>query len=45
VQELMTTQEVADYLRIKERKIYDLVQRGAIPCSRARAATGFCERC
>jgi len=34
VQELMTTQEVAEYLRIKERKVYDLVQRGAIPCSR-----------
>ncbi len=30
----MTTQEVADYLRIKERKIYDLVQRGLIPCTR-----------
>jgi excisionase family DNA binding protein len=30
----MTTQEVAEYLRIKERKVYDLVQRGAIPCSR-----------
>jgi len=34
VRELMTTQEVAEYLRIKERKVYDLLQRGAIPCSR-----------
>lgn len=32
--ELMTTHEVADYLRIKERKVYDLVRQGDIPCSR-----------
>ncbi len=32
--ELMTTREVADYLRIKERKVYDLVRNGAIPCTR-----------
>jgi len=32
--ELMTTREVADYLRIKERKVYDLVREGEIPCSR-----------
>jgi len=32
--ELMTTREVAEYLRIKERKVYDLVRRGEIPCSR-----------
>lgn len=32
--ELMTTHEVADYLRIKERKVYDLVRQGEIPCSR-----------
>ena len=32
--ELMTTREVADYLRIKERKVYDLVRQGNIPCSR-----------
>jgi putative molybdopterin biosynthesis protein len=32
--ELMTTREVADYLRIKERKVYDLVRQGDIPCSR-----------
>jgi excisionase family DNA binding protein len=30
----MTTREVADYLRIKERKVYDLVRRRRIPCSR-----------
>jgi len=33
--ELMTTREVAAYLRIKERKIYDLVATGEIPVSRA----------
>lgn len=32
--ELMTTQEVADYLRLKERKVYDLVRRKRIPCVR-----------
>jgi putative molybdopterin biosynthesis protein len=32
--DLMTTSEVADYLRIKERKVYDLVRQGNIPCSR-----------
>ena len=32
--DLMNTQEVAAYLRIKERKIYDLVRRGGIPCTR-----------
>ena len=33
--ELMTTREVAAYLRIKERKVYDLVASGEIPVSRA----------
>ena len=32
--ELMTTREVAEYLRIKERKVYDLVRNGGIPCTR-----------
>lgn len=32
--DLMTTREVADYLRIKERKVYDLVASGEIPCTR-----------
>ncbi|TVU87838.1 helix-turn-helix transcriptional regulator [Vreelandella titanicae] len=30
----LTTVEVADYLRLKERKVYDLVRQGQIPCSR-----------
>ena len=33
--ELMTVREVALYLRIKERRVYDLVKTGAIPCTRA----------
>ncbi len=33
-QHLMTTAEVADYLRIKERKVYDLVASDRIPCTR-----------
>jgi len=31
---MMTTREVAAYLRIKERKVYDLVRARRIPCSR-----------
>lgn len=30
----MNTREVAEYLRIKERKVYDLVRARKIPCSR-----------
>ncbi|MFZ5789631.1 MAG: substrate-binding domain-containing protein [Pseudomonadota bacterium] len=32
--DMMTTHEVAAYLRLKERKIYDLVRREAIPFTR-----------
>jgi putative molybdopterin biosynthesis protein len=32
--DMMNTREVADYLRIKERKVYDLVRAKKIPCSR-----------
>lgn len=35
LREFLTTAEVADYLRLKERKVYDLVRQGQIPCSRA----------
>jgi excisionase family DNA binding protein len=31
---MMNTREVAEYLRIKERKVYDLVRAKKIPCSR-----------
>jgi excisionase family DNA binding protein len=31
---LMTVREVAAFLRIKERRVYDLVKAGAIPCTR-----------
>ncbi|MCH7795766.1 MAG: helix-turn-helix domain-containing protein, partial [Proteobacteria bacterium] len=30
----MTTKEVAEYLRIKERRVYELVRRQEIPCTR-----------
>jgi putative molybdopterin biosynthesis protein len=30
----LTTREVADLIRLKERKVYDLVATGAIPCVR-----------
>ncbi len=31
---LMTTAEVAAYLRLRERKVYDLVRQGLIPCTK-----------
>ncbi len=34
MQEFLTTRELADLLRIKERKVYDLVSEGVIPVSR-----------
>jgi len=34
VPELMSTKEVADYLRVKERKVYELVRDGRIPCTK-----------
>lgn len=33
--EYLTTRELADLLRIKERKVYDLAASGDIPCTRA----------
>ncbi len=33
-QDFLTTKEVADYLRIKERRVYELVRQQAIPCTR-----------
>ena len=33
--EYLTTKELASLLRIKERKVYDLVASGAVPCTRA----------
>src|SRR5215218_9168924 len=32
--DLLTTAEAADYLRIKERKLYELVANAAVPCSK-----------
>src|SRR5262249_12250741 len=31
---LLTTLEAAEYLRLKERKLYELVAEGAIPCTK-----------
>ena len=33
--EYLTTKEVAELLRIKERKVYDLAASGTLPCSKA----------
>ena len=32
--ELLTTDEAADYLRLSERKLYELVANGAVPCTK-----------
>ena len=39
----LTTKEVADLLRIKERKVYDLTAKGEIPCVRATGKLLFPE--
>ena len=33
--EFLTVRELAEVLRIKERKVYDLAASGRVPCSRA----------
>jgi putative molybdopterin biosynthesis protein len=33
--ELFTTEEAATYLRLSERKLYELVAKGAVPCTKA----------
>ncbi|SFH32076.1 DNA binding domain-containing protein, excisionase family [Palleronia marisminoris] len=33
--EFLTVKELAELLRVKERKVYDLAASGAVPCSRA----------
>jgi len=33
--ELLTTEEAAAYLRLSERKLYDLVAAGTVPCTKA----------
>lgn len=42
--ELMTVTEVADYLRIRERTIYELVRTHRIPCSRLSGKLLFPKR-
>lgn len=32
--DLLTTEEAADYLRLSERKLYELVANGAVPCTK-----------
>jgi putative molybdopterin biosynthesis protein len=34
IPELLTTDEAATYLRLSERKLYELVANGAVPCSK-----------
>ena len=39
--DLLTTTEAADYLRIKERKLYELVSEGQIPCTKVTGKWAF----
>ncbi len=32
--DLLTTDEAATYLRLSERKLYELVAKGAVPCTK-----------
>ena len=32
--QLLTTKEIAAYLKINEKKVYQLIQEGTIPCTR-----------
>jgi excisionase family DNA binding protein len=32
--DLLTTEEAADYLRLSERKLYELVANGEVPCTK-----------
>jgi len=34
MQDLLTTEEAADYLRLSERKLYELVAKAAVPCTK-----------
>jgi len=34
MQDLLTTDEAAEYLRLSERKLYELVANGAVPCTK-----------
>jgi excisionase family DNA binding protein len=42
--EFLTTRELAELLRIKERKVYDLAASGQVPCSRATGKLLFARR-
>ena len=34
MRDMLTTDEAADYLRLSERKLYELVANGAVPCTK-----------
>ena len=42
--EYFTTKELAEFLRIKERKVYDLAASGKVPCSKATGKLLFPRR-
>jgi len=42
--ELLTTDEAAEYLRLSERKLYELVAERAVPCSKVTGRWLFSPR-
>jgi excisionase family DNA binding protein len=43
--ELLTTDEAAAHLRLPERKLYELVARAAVPCTKVTGRWLFSARC
>src|SRR5215475_7903255 len=41
MQDLLTTVEAATYLRLSERKLYELVASGAVPCTKVTGSWLF----
>src|SRR2546428_1404581 len=41
MQDLLTTDEAATYLRLSERKLYELVANGAVPCTKVAGKRVF----
>ncbi|SFA99310.1 DNA binding domain-containing protein, excisionase family [Poseidonocella pacifica] len=42
--EFFTVRELAEFLRVKERKVYDLAEKGSVPCTRATGKLLFPRR-
>ena len=43
--DLLTTDEAATYLRLSERKLYELVAKNAVPCTKVTGTLAISARC